>query len=107
MKSQTHVILLVVGMILAVMIPIVTFANRCRVYAAWAKTASILVCIVGVAWGFLGLGLLYLNSSMSRQAYFTLGRVKTLLGGICVGVLLAFLIARPYQKVKHEVPEKT
>ncbi|MGA2222640.1 MAG: hypothetical protein ABSH21_12860 [Verrucomicrobiia bacterium] len=105
MNAQVHVVLLTVGMIVAVVFPILIFASRRCVFAVWARFSSLLVCLAGLGWGVLGFVLLHQRSSMSPHAYFALGRIKALLAGLCVGLVLSILIARPYQKVTREKTE--
>jgi hypothetical protein len=106
MNAHLHIVLLTIVMILAVVYPIVIFTSRRRIYEVWAKGSSILVCLTGFAWSVLGFLLLHLSSSLSCPAYLTLGRVKTLLGGLCIGLGLSILISRPYKKVAREASKK-
>jgi len=105
MMSHFNLISLLVGMFLSIVLPTLVFFNRSRVYAAWAKITSVIVCMVGLGWGFLGLMLSH--SEISGKDYSRLDGIKGMLGGICIGLVLGIMIARPYQKVVFDKSEKT
>ena len=74
------------------------FFSRRQIYQAWAKVASLLVCIFGVSWGITGLILIHWSSSISSHTQFILYSVRSPLVGVCIGLLLCVLIAKPYKK---------
>jgi hypothetical protein len=82
------------------------FFHRDRVYAAWAKIASIIAFIAGVGWGVLGFVLMHWRSyHLTRNTYYTLVGIKGVLCGIAIAFSLCILIARPYQKRDVATPE--
>jgi hypothetical protein len=83
-------------MSLSILLPILVCFHRKRVYVTWAKIASLMACIAGLGWGFLGLALSY--SSIAGLDYSRIEGIKGMLGGICIGFVLSIIIARPYEK---------
>ncbi len=79
---------LIIGATFSIVFFLVIFFGRSRRYAIWAKVAAGAVGIAGVSWGVLGFVLMLLHTSMPRPTYFVLGRIKTLLGGIAIGLLI-------------------
>ena len=94
MTNHIHFISIPVGIIACILLPIVTWFNRKRSYAAWAKIASLIACAAGLGWGFLAFALLHSSAShSSRQA-----AVKNLLAGICIGIVISMWISKPYER---------
>jgi hypothetical protein len=94
-----------VAVIGSIYFAISTFFSRRRVYQAWAKVAALLVCIFGVIWGVTGLILIHWTSSISSHTQFILNSVRNPLGGVCIGLLICLIIAKPYKMVTHEQPQ--
>lgn len=79
------------------------FLDRNRVYATWARIASIIAFIASSGWGTLGIVLMDWRSyHLTRESYFTLLGIKGMLGGIAIGFSLSILMARPYAKKQTE-----
>jgi len=92
-------LILLIGLIFPVLFAgFVCFDPR-RVYARWAKAASIVVAMVGLAWGALGFLLMDPHTlHLTRHAYSMLDALKHVLSGVVLGVIFSILMARPYQK---------
>lgn len=81
------------------------FFHRGRVYAAWAKVASILAFIAAAGWGALGFVLMHWRSyHLNRDSYYAFVGLKGILGGIAIGFIFSILMARPYTKMHTETP---
>ena len=96
MTILTDIISLLVGITFSILLPIVVCFHRKRVYVRWAKIISIMACIAGLGWGILGLVLWH--SSIVTSDSFRLEGIKGMLGGICIGLALSVMIAKPYEK---------
>jgi|ERR1035437_807859 hypothetical protein len=96
MTSYSDIISLLVGITCSILLPILVCFHRKRVYARWAKIISIMACIAGLGWGVLGLVLLH--SSIVISDRLRLEGINGMLGGICIGLVLSVMIARPYEK---------
>ena len=90
MTINLHLISLLVGIVFSILLPIVTCFHRKRVYALWARLASLLACIAGLGWGFIGL--------VADTDYPRTEGIRGLLGGICIGLVVSILISKPYEK---------
>jgi len=96
MTSHLHLISLLVGIVFSIILPIGVWFDRKRSFATWAKIISIIACMAGLGWGFIGLALLH--SSVSDLDYSRHEGIKGVLGGICIGLVLSLLISKPYVK---------
>ena len=96
MTFNFDLITLLVGIVFSILLPIVTCFSRKRIYASWARIASITACIAGLGWGVLGLVLLHLTVSVSKS--IRLEGINGMLGGICIGLAISIMIAKPYEK---------
>jgi hypothetical protein len=96
MMSHLHLISLLVGINFSILLPIVVWFDRKRIFVTWARIASIIACIAGLGWGFIGLALLH--SSVIDWNYSRQEGIKGMLGGICIGLALSLLISKPYVK---------
>jgi hypothetical protein len=74
--------------------------SRNYFYKPWAKAVSIIVCACGLVWGGGRFILDYADISKSSQ--LVLGDVRRFSCGMGVGLLLAFIIAKPYKMVREE-----
>ena len=89
---------LLVGVTLSIVFPILVCFHRKRVFAAWAKLASVIACICGLGWGFLGWKLSdVFISDLNYDSYRAYG-LRGLLGGICIGLVFSIIVSRPYVK---------
>ncbi len=82
--------------------PISVICSRRRVFEAWAKVASILICVLGLGWTALAFSLIRMDDAASGPIGVILTHARILVGGVCIGLVLAILIARPYKKVTIE-----
>jgi hypothetical protein len=99
MTHSEDLILLVLGPTCSLVLVGLLFFHRNRIYATWAKLASILALIAGSGWGALGLVLMDWRSyHLTRHSYYTFVGLKGMLGGIAIGFTFSILIARPYTK---------
>ena len=96
MTINLHLISLLVGIVFSIVLPIVVWFDRKRIFAAWARIVSLIACIAGLGWGFIGLALIH--SSVSDVDYSRQEGIKGMLGGICIGLVLSLLISKPYVK---------
>ena len=85
---------LLVGTIFSIALPVVVWFDRKRIFVAWARITSIIACIAGLGWAFLG----WLISISTMDDYSRIEGIKGLFGGICIGLVLSIMIARPYVK---------
>ena len=85
-----------------VAVPISVFWSRRRVFEPWAKVASIVICCFGLGWTALAFSLLRGHDAMSTATEVLLTRARILLGGVCLGLILGVLLARPYRKTTDE-----
>ncbi len=99
--DSEDLILLLLGLTCSLVLVGLLFFQRSRVYAPWAKVASILSLITAAAWAAMGFVLIYWRSyHLTRDFYNTFLGLKGILGGIAIGLALSILMARPYTK-KH------
>ena len=96
MTSYSDIISLLVGIVFSILLPIVTCFSRKRIYASWARIASLAACVAGLGWGVLGYVLLHSTVSVSESV--RLEGIKGMLGGICIGLAISIMIAKPYEK---------
>jgi len=96
MTINFDLITLWVGIIFSILLPIVICFSRKRIYASWARIASLAACVAGLGWGVLGLVLLHSTVSVSESV--RLDGIKGMLGGICIGLAISIMIAKPYEK---------
>src|ERR1017187_5996239 len=105
--SLLELLLFIAAVIVPIILSLSTFFDRRRVYAAWAKVASIVVCRAGLGWWSLHLVLLHWSSlHLSRETYYQLVALKGILFGVAVGFSISILIARPYQMRNLEESQK-
>ena len=98
------VLLVAVG---CIALPFSVFCSRRRIFETWAKAVSILLCVFGLGWSVLAFGLVHYEASVSDPLKVVLSRVRTLLGGIYIGLVLGMLIARPYKRVPKDESQKS
>ena len=99
MTDSGELILLLLAPTCSLVLVGLLFFHRNRVYAAWAKVASILALIAASGWGALGFVLMHWRSyHLTRGSYYTFVGLKGMLGGIAIGFTLGILMARPYGK---------
>ena len=97
--TSRDVIPLAVGAIFPIIFAALVFFHRSRVYATWAKVASIIFCIACLGGESLQLLLLRWRSiHLTPQKYYDLVGVRDLLFGLGVGFMVSILLARPYEK---------
>lgn len=85
--------------------PVLVICSRRRVFEPWAKVASILVGAFGLIWTGLESTVLLLGDAAFGPIGVALSHVRTLIGGVCIGLIIAFVIARPYKNVADERAE--
>ena len=83
-------------------LPAAVLCSRRLIFETWAKVVSILLCIFGLGWTAIAFILVRLKDSGSGPIEVGLGLTRTFIAGICIGLILAFLIARPYKRVTLE-----
>lgn len=87
-----------VGLVgISIFVPISMFFARRRIYLVWAKIVSIVLSVFGL--GTVALDYIFWCRSMPWRSHVIVGMAHALLGGICIGLALTILIARPYQVV--------
>ncbi|MDB6151528.1 MAG: hypothetical protein JWQ44_2976 [Chthoniobacter sp.] len=96
MMNPIYLITLLLGIAFSILFPIVICFHRKLVFAKWSKISSMMVCIAGLGWGFLGFVLLH--SAISHTHNSRLEGIKGMLGGICIGLTVSILIAKPHEK---------
>ena len=64
------------------------FTARGRVAPYWVRVALWLLCPFAVAWSVLGFILLFRATFLPAHAYNFVRHIKTLLGGVGIGILL-------------------
>src|ERR1051326_2980975 len=100
MPNLTHTLealLLLVGSVVFLM---TTLFSRSHTYQPWAKVVSVLVFICSLIWG--GGRLLLDHLDFSKSTGLVLNDVRKFFCGMGVGLLVAFLIAKPYRKMTRE-----
>jgi hypothetical protein len=103
MSFDNEVLLLAIGVIFPVGFLALVLFHTGRIYATWAKLASIFACMSGLGWGILGFFLIHpQNLHVTRHTYFVLLAFKHILGGLSLGFMFSVLLARPYQKRASE-----
>ena len=85
-------------MTLALAFGLFPFVTRTLVYQPWAKVAACVACIAGLTWGVFGILLYGSVVVLSHDRFTALRHVKGLLGLLCVGLVVAILVTRPYRK---------
>jgi hypothetical protein len=104
--TSEDVILLAAGVIFPVAFAVHVFRDNRRVYPAWAKVASIIVCIAGLGGESSHLLLLHWRSiHLTPQTYYELVGVRGLLFGLGAGFAVSILLARPYRENVERKPE--
>ena len=82
--------------------PISVIRSRHPIFETWAKIASLLIGVFGLIWTGLEFSLLRMGDTAFGLLGVALGHVRTLIGGVCLGLIIAILIARPYRSVTNE-----
>jgi hypothetical protein len=77
------------------------FFNPARAYALWAKAASSIAALAGIAWGVLGYAVDH-DWYSSKYAYFELLALKHQCAGLVLGFVLSISMARPYKKISSD-----
>ncbi len=86
-----HLILLVAAPAAALALVGLLFFHRNRVYATWAKIASIVTFIAASGWGGLHIVLMDSRSyPLTRDSHYKLVGIKGMLAGIAIGLSSAF-----------------
>jgi hypothetical protein len=86
MIFQNETLLLIVGTIFPILFAGFVFFDPRRIYAPWAKLASVFVAIAGLGWGSLGFLLMDPQRlHTTRHVYFVLLACKHSLSGIVLG----------------------
>ena len=85
--------------------PISVICSRRRVFEPWAKVASILVGVFGLIWTGLEFSVLLLGDAAFGPIGVALSHVRTLIGGVCIGLGTALVIAWPYKTATTHEPE--
>ena len=98
MASDPHFIGLLICVALSIVFPFFAFFHRTLHFIAWAKIASIVVCIFGIGWGYYSWKLRFCFMADMNYDPCRDYEIKGLLGGICVGLSFSVLVARPYVK---------
>jgi FtsH-binding integral membrane protein len=93
------VILLIIVAVGCFAAPVSVILSRRRVFDTWAKVAAVLVGIFGLIWTVLAFSLLRMGDAASGPTGVALTHARTLAGGVCIGLIVAVLIARPYKRV--------
>jgi hypothetical protein len=86
----------------SIVVSVGMFLSRRRIYDTWAKVASVLLCVFGLVWAVIGFILPHFTASTSWPAHIALVMSRSFLCGVCVGLLISIIIARPYKKVTDE-----
>jgi hypothetical protein len=97
--TTEHVIRSAVGVILPIGFVALIFFARDRIYANWAKVASIIACVAGL--GGESSDFLLLRSRtihLTPEAYYLLVGARGALVGLAIGFAVSILLARPYRK---------
>jgi len=95
-----HTILPLLAIFGSIVFPISTLFSRRYIYEPWARTVSVLVSMCGFIWGA---GRFILDhGNFSKSTDVVLDDVRRFCCGIGVGLLVAFIIAKPYKKVVDE-----
>jgi hypothetical protein len=77
------------------------FFNPARAYAPWAKAASSIAALVGIAWGVFGYAVDH-HWYSTKYVYFELLALKHLCAGLALGFVLSISMARPYKKISSD-----
>jgi hypothetical protein len=77
------------------------FFNPARAYAPWAKAASSIAALVGIAWGVFGYAVDH-HWYSTKYAYVELLALKHLCAGLALGFVLSISMARPYKKTSSD-----
>jgi hypothetical protein len=82
--------------------PVLVICSRRRAYESWAKVTYILIGVFGLIWTGLESAVLLLGDAAFGPIGVALSHVRTLIGGVCIGLTIAVVIARPYKSVPNE-----
>lgn len=100
MNTHLHTALLIVGAVFAIAFAAMPLLDRRYAWARWGKVAAVIAGLAGVAWSTLGLILYDSHIAVSHHLFDGLRYTKGLCGGVCLGVVVAVLLARPYRKAE-------
>ena len=103
--QDLRLIILVLAAVGCIAAPISVICSRRRVFEAWAKLASILLCLFGLGWTGLAFSLIRMGDAAYGPTGVTLTNARIFVGGVCLGLILALLLARPYRRVTSEKPQ--
>jgi len=87
--------------------PISVIFSRRQVWEPWAKLASILLCVLGLGWTGLGFSLIRMGDAEYGPIGVILTHARTFVGGVCLGLVLGLLLARPYKRVTSSRTQTT
>ena len=97
--TTEEVIRSAVGVILPIGFVALIFFARARVYASWAKVASVIVCLAGLGGESSHFLLLrWRTIHLAPQTYYALVGIRGALFGLAIGFAVSILLARPYRK---------
>ena|SRR6059058_5788597 len=102
------IILLVAGVLAPAALALHVFFGRGCVYPGWAKSTVVIVCLVTVIW--VCLDWVAVNSEsfhLSREVYVSLVVIRASLVGICLGIVLSIVLARPHKRTTTDKPRST
>ena len=97
MLRQYLGILVIFGALLPAIFAGHVFFNPVRAYAPWAKAASSIAALAGIAWGVFGYAVDHRWYS-TKYGYFELLALKHLCAGLMLGFVISVSMARPYKK---------
>ena len=66
-----------------------------------------LIGVFGLIWTGLEFSVLHMGEAAFGPIGVGLSHVRTLVGGVCLGLIIAVVIARPYKSVTNEKPQTT
>ena len=88
-----HIVTLTAGLGGGLLLMIAPFTQRGRNSSRWIRSTLLIVAPVTIVWSAIGFLLLFRGGDLSVQAHHTLSVVKTGLGGIAVGLLIALFLS--------------
>jgi|SRR6266850_7776669 len=100
--EDPRLILLLLVAVGCITVPVAVARSRRRVFETWARVVSVLLCVFGLGWAGLAFSLIRLGDAASGPLGVGVRQARTLIGGVCIGLGLAILIARPYKRVTIE-----
>ncbi len=94
-------ILHILGAALMAVFTALVFFNPRRAYAPWAKAASSVAAVAGLAWGVFGYAVDH-RWYATKYWYFELLALKHLCTGLALGFIFSIAMARPYKRISSE-----